>query len=181
MTKLSGWLRYYSSTLSIQQVLLNLENNIVQASFSEQRCINRPDQPDQFLRVYVARTSWNTSYSWNDATLFLIKAISTLLTILPDFQKGSLRKVYLESLPITVILYNLHILQQDKKKFCIKFAWCKYIVNINFTSICAQGKCGDGWICSFCANLAIATFALVAKLCEFHICNKRFHNSRKFP
>ena len=23
----------------------------------------------------------------------------------------------------------------------------------------------------FCANSAIATFALVAKLCEFHICN----------
>ena len=30
----------YSSTLSIQQVLLNLDNNIVQALFNEQRCIN---------------------------------------------------------------------------------------------------------------------------------------------
>ena len=29
-----------SSTLSIQQVLLNLDNNIVQALFNEQRCIN---------------------------------------------------------------------------------------------------------------------------------------------
>ena len=30
----------YSSTLLIQQVLLNLDNNIVQKLFSEQRCIN---------------------------------------------------------------------------------------------------------------------------------------------
>ena len=30
----------YSSTLWIQQVLLNIDNNIVQALFNEQRCIN---------------------------------------------------------------------------------------------------------------------------------------------
>ena len=30
----------YSSTLSIQQVLLNLDNNVVQALFNEQCCIN---------------------------------------------------------------------------------------------------------------------------------------------
>ena len=32
--------QYSSSTLSIQQVLLNLDNNIVQALFNKQRCIN---------------------------------------------------------------------------------------------------------------------------------------------
>ena len=41
---------------------------------------------------------------------------------------------------------------------------------MSFAQLCTQCKCGDEFA-HFCANSAIATFALVAKLCEFHICN----------
>ena len=49
----------YSSTLRIQQALLNVDNNIVQALFSEQCCIN--------LINFCAYTWWNlTDYSYKE-------------------------------------------------------------------------------------------------------------------
>ena len=63
-------------------------------------------------------------------------------------------------------------LHRTKKRICIKFAWCKYVANMKFAKLCNQCKGGNGRICTKKrANSAIATFALVAKLCKFHICN----------
>ena len=54
---------------------------------------------------------------------------------------------------------------RKKKRICVKFALCKYVANMNFTKLYTQCKCGNG-------KFAIATFALVAKLCKFHICSR---------
>ena len=58
-----------------------------------------------------------------------------------------------------------------QKRICIKFALCKYVANMKFAKLCNQRKGGNGRICTKRANSAIVTFALVAKLCKFHICN----------
>ena len=41
----------------------------------------------------------------------------------------------------------------------------------NLQSFATSAKVAIAEFARFCANLAIATFALVAKLCKFHICN----------
>ena len=41
----------------------------------------------------------------------------------------------------------------------------------NLQSFATSAKVAIAEFASFCANSAIATFALVAKLCKFHICN----------
>ena len=57
---------------------------------------------------------------------------------------------------------------RTKKRICIKFALCKYVANMSFAP---SASVVMAEFARFCANSAIATFALVAKLCEFHICN----------
>ena len=57
---------------------------------------------------------------------------------------------------------------RTKKRICIKFALCKYVANMSFAP---SASVVMAEFARFCANSAIATFGLVAKLCEFHICN----------
>ena len=64
--------------------------------------------------------------------------------------------------------WNLNIRHRTKKRICIKFALCKYVANMSFAP---SARVVMAEFARFCANSAIATFALVAKLCEFHICN----------
>ena len=42
---------------------------------------------------------------------------------------------------------------------------------LNLQSFATSAKVAMVEFARFCANSAIATFALVAKLCKFHICN----------
>ena len=66
---------------------------------------------------------------------------------------------------------NSIIITGRKKRICIKFVLCKYVANMKFAKLCNQCKGGNRKFAQKQANSAIATFALVAKLCKFHICN----------
>ena len=50
---------------------------------------------------------------------------------------------------------------RTKKRICIKFALCKYVANMSFAP---SASVVMAEFARFCANSAIATFALVAKL-----------------
>ena len=69
---------------------------------------------------------------------------------------------------MVVKVYKASLIRRTKKRLCIKFALCKYVANMSFAP---SASVVMAEFARFCANSAIATFALVAKLSEFHICN----------